>query len=371
MFFYLNSFIQFVKNILMLNDNIPNIGNKLGGGSKGAVHELLNNIYSVVKIGSMNKFERLLYEFLKHYMLYNLSQEQNKQELRNLITKPEKIIIGFNKFRLYMERIFPNDMQNDSDMQNVKKGESLYNVLKDIRLIKLNKKARTIALANILIKIADVLLIIQKHCKFIHNDMIVGNIMVDIDYNPDENGNIKIINIYIIDFELAQIILKNNIYLIIKNREINFNILFEDNKYWKIIDMFFIIYQIFYRYYYKLVQYKEIKTNNFNCEIETKENNKSCLDKIVPELLRSYVREKILGLNKDFDLFISSYQLLSSYHQKYRSQFFHYYFIDKNFFIDFFNKIEKKYKLLSIDEIINNLTPTNIKSIINELIKDI
>ena len=94
-----------------------------------------------------------------------------------------------------MERIFPNDMQNDSDMQNVKKGESLYNVLKDIRLIKLNKKARTIALANILIKIADVLLIIQKHCKFIHNDMIVGNIMVDIDYNPDENGNIKIINI--------------------------------------------------------------------------------------------------------------------------------------------------------------------------------
>ena len=91
-----------LKNILMLNDNIPNIGNKLGGGSKGAVHELLNNIYSVVKIGSMNKFERLLYEFLKHYMLYNLSQEQNKQELRNLITKPEKIIIGFNKFSIIL-----------------------------------------------------------------------------------------------------------------------------------------------------------------------------------------------------------------------------------------------------------------------------
>lgn len=272
----------------------------------------------------------------------------------------------FNK----INKIF-NNLQYKFNIEKKihKKGDTLMSILNNINFIKLSDKKKSQVIANILIKTCELLEKLQTNFGFIHCDMILDNILIDI----DENYNIN--NIYIIDFELTILKINGFYKLSYDKKKYNYNKLYNspNNLFWKTIDIFFLIFVLFYRIYRKIYYKKLVKelVENFKINITKKETNKQnkniYLNQIIPYEFQKFIAETVLGIDKDkVDIYYNSKKYLSNKKsQLHIHKYFHYSFADEDFFNNFFNKINEN-EPLKHHNIIHNLQPLNLINLLQQ-----
>ena len=345
--------IIYIIDYLELNDNNPLIGEPLGiGGAKGTIFNVVGEPGQLMKRSNKNKLEACLREFIIHSILYELSNEY--------IIKPYSYTIGNKHAYFIIEKIY----KLDTKQLNIKKGDTLMNMINNINFAKLNEKKKSRIIINILIKIFKLLNELQNKYGFIHCDLITQNIMVNY------SSTYKINDIYIIDFEQTMLLF-DDIYIIgVNNNKYDYDILLKDfgkNEYWKTIDTFFLIFVLFYRFYRKIDGHnkKQNIVNLPNINNKLSEKNKY-INKLLPQKIQKFVSENILGLY-NVNIYNNSHKYLNElYTFNYVHKYFHYYFFKETMFASFFNKIRQnnlnnKIKCkLSHKELITNLLPTNL-----------
>jgi hypothetical protein len=370
--------IYFAREFLNTDDKHPKLGESIGGakGAKGTIFHVIGNDNELIKRSNANKADRNLIEFFGHEVMKILSLMFLDTFIKNSIIYTKNYYIGSLYGFFQMQRIFPNKnkqtifnkintildkLQHKFNIEQSipKKGDTLMSIINNINFIRLDDKKKSQIIANILIKTCELLEKLQTSIGFIHCDMILDNVLVDID------EDYKVNNIYIIDFELTIFKINDFYKLSYDKKKYNYNILYNspNNLFWKTIDIFFLIFVLFYRIYRKIYPKKLVKELVSNLHIKTnktettKQNKNIYLNEIIPEKFQKFISETVLGLN-NVDIYYDSKKYLDRT-ESYIHKYFHYSFANEEFFNKFFNRINQD-NPLKHHKIIYNLQPLNL-----------
>ncbi len=274
-FYYLKLKINlhFLKKFMICKKKELDEKNFLGEGGGGIIYDFNNG--KILKKSKESTYERNFFEYFKQLVLSELFSKNN---LNNIIPKIYNFIIGKNEVYIIMEKIEGSDiirfytnlintkMENINDVPNNIKNErsSQYlpsNLLEE-SIIKNQKIKSQIIFKDKIIKkiISDIGNIVLKYQKinFIHNDLNVRNILINLNSN-EENIEYKIIDfdtsiinfndIYIFNY-LKQIDL-NNIFVVDSEKNISLSSFIKSIDLFRFINAFFILPSYLKEYIYK------------------------------------------------------------------------------------------------------------------------
>jgi hypothetical protein len=363
--------ILFISNFLDLTDENPELGNIIPGakGGLGSIYNSKIHNNRVIKKQCIDKFEYNWGEFAKHCYFYNIIKEFNDTNLFSTITVPYSISFGCESIYFEMERIYSNDTKNNI----VKKGDTLPNILNNLKFAELSENIKSQIICDILISIFKIFNKLQIKMNFLHFDMNLNNIMVNIDYT-DEIYTLN--NVYIIDYE--KIIFNfNDIYFLYKIKYINYDNYYA-NDYKLTYDSIYLLYSLFYRLYYRVQNKINKNIKLLNSSLNEPLNKNKYINRILPRKLRNDISIKIFGMSDKVDLYKSGANYLNKkkFHTPESIKYYYFNFINDVFTRNFFMEIDKKGELLTNDDfptkfhnIMTRLRADNLINILTEIKK--
>jgi len=207
-----------------LPNNIVGDGKYLNEGYHGVVYNCPNNNGCVIKKTHITKNLKNIFEFLKLDLINLLFESSN---LKPNIPKVEKFIFAKNNSYSFITKV---------------PGITLLKLLTSATYIKKSDNEKFKIIQTIFIKLCEQLKILQKNIRFMHNDLNIGNLIIDFNDNVTFD---KVKEIYLIDFEKS-IFQLNDQPLYVFNNYREFTILYQyifGNKFgtfWKSCDIFYI-----------------------------------------------------------------------------------------------------------------------------------